>query len=76
MFELQPRANSRHCFGVLVNNVCTAISYNTVRSLEKYDYIFTYERVLKKETGESICNSIYDCRFKACFIFTMEQEQF
>lgn len=50
--ELQPRAISSHCFGVLVNNICTTTSYNTVRSLEKNDYIFTYERVLKKETGK------------------------
>lgn len=53
-FELQPRAISRHCFAVLVNNIRTATSYNTVRSLEKRDYIFTYERVLKEETGKKV----------------------
>lgn len=48
-FELEPRAFSRQCFGVLVNNICTATGYYIVRSLEKNYNILTYERVFKKK---------------------------
>jgi len=71
--ELQPRVISRHCFGVLVNNIYTATTYNTVRTLEKNNYIFTYERVLKKRNRKkSFCNSIWHCRLKVHFIFTIK----
>lgn len=50
--ELQPTAISTRCFGAPANNIHSAANYNTVRSLKKNYLIFTYERVVRKETGK------------------------